>query len=247
MHRTRTLVTQWAKPGSAASKNGRVMGSAAWWVKLSAGGIAMERRFPFWPTQPRGRVLAIGNALALEFTKGMSEERWRDLQAPLPAGVEHALVLESKGERRVIAAEEGKTTEFAGYKVTVSQLLPQPPFPIITGGYEGAQSSVAVVTVTDPAGKRFERYVYQRFPEISQDMLEEVNERGMPKRRDADPGIRIGYVDASVSQVYLDELFGSEKEPGGPVCAGDPAAQGRAGGGHAELEDGVEAPDRFER
>lgn len=211
------LETQWVKPGTPAAANGDPMGSALWWVTLRAAGMGMERKFPFWPTLPHGRVMTMGGVLAVEFTKGMSEERWRDLQAELPAGAQHALVLESKGERQVVAAEEGKSIEFAGYKLKVSQLLPQPPFPIITKGYEGSQSSVAVVEVTDPKGQRFERYVYHRFPEISQDMLAELNERGMPKRRDADPGIRIGYVDASVSQLYLDEVFGSEREAGGPV------------------------------
>ncbi len=211
------LATQWVKPGTPAAGNGRSMGSAAWWVTLSAAGMGLERKFPFWPTQPRGRVMSMGGVLAMEFTKGMSEERWKDLQTELPSGAMHAFVLESKGERLVIPGDVGKTFEFAGYKVVVSQLMPQPPFPIITPGYEGGESSVAVLTVTDPAGKRFERYVYHRFPEINQDMLEEVNERGMPKRRDADPALRIGYVDASVAQVYLDEVFGSEKEAGGPV------------------------------
>lgn len=211
------LVTQWVKPGTPAASNGRPKGSATWWVTLTAQALELERRFPFWPTIPAGRALMIPGALGVEFTKGMSQQRWQDLQAVLPDGALHALVLEANGERRVVAAEQGKTINFAGYSITVSQLLPQPPFPIITAGYEGAQSSVAIVVVTDPQGKRFERYVYHRFPEISQDMLPELNERGMPKRRDADPGIRIGYIDASTAQVYLDEVFGSERQEGGPV------------------------------
>jgi hypothetical protein len=212
------LVSQWAKPGDAAAANGRPMGSPVWWVTVSAAGMGgLERRMPFWPALPRARFMPMAGVLAIEMTKAMPEERWRDLQAEIPAGTAHALVLEAGGERRVVAAEVGTPVQIAGYTVTVSQLMAQPPFPIITPGYEGSQSSVAVVAVTTPSGERFERYVYHRFPEISQDMLAEANERGMPKRRDADPAIRIGYVDASMSQVYIDEVFGSEREAGGPM------------------------------
>jgi hypothetical protein len=47
--------------------------------------------------------------------------------------------------------------------------------------------------------------VYHRFPEISQDLLDDLNERGMPARRDADAAVRIAYIDASQIQVYFDE------------------------------------------
>jgi hypothetical protein len=210
------LVSQWVKPTDPAAKQGELSGSATWWTTVSAASMGLERRLAFWPTIPRQRILPMAGVLVIEFTKGMSEQRWTDLQAQLPAGVMHALVLEAGGERKVVAADAGSTHEVGGYKVSVSQVMPQPPFPIITPGYQGAQSSVAVVGVTAPTGERFERYVYHRFPEIDQDMLAEVNERGMPKRRDADPAIRISYVDASVSQLYLDEVFGTEREAGGP-------------------------------
>ena len=77
-----------------------------------------------------------------------------------------------------------------GFKLDSSQLAPQPPFPIITEGYRGSTSSIAVVTVSPPKGDSFDRYVYHRFPQISQDMLKELKPNGMP-RRDADPMIRI--------------------------------------------------------
>lgn len=211
------LEKQYVKAGTPAAINGELTGSTLWWAKLVAREAGLERSLPFWPTLPRGRLTMMGSALAIEFTKGMSDQRWHDLQTPMPPGALHALVLEANGQREVIAAEPGKTVEFAGYRITVAQLMPQPPFPIITAGYQGAQSSVAVVAVIAPNGERFERYVYHRFAEISQDMLAQVNAQGMPSRRDADPSIRIGYVDSSVSQVYLDEVFGTEGEPGGPI------------------------------
>jgi hypothetical protein len=37
-----------------------------------------------------------------------------------------------------------------GYTIEVEDLAPEPPFPIITKGYEGATSSVAIVRVTAP-------------------------------------------------------------------------------------------------
>lgn len=208
------LVTQFVEPRSAAATNGRLTGAPAWWVTVSAASMGLERRLPFWPTMPRGRLTPLASVLNIEFTKGMTDERWTELQTELPAGAVHALVLTVGDERRVVAAEVAKTTEVGGYTVTVSQLLPEPPFPIITPGYQGGKSSVAVVAVTSPTGERFERYVYHRFPEINQDMVAQVS-GGMPARRDADPGIKIGYVDASVSQVYLDEVFGSERAAGG--------------------------------
>jgi hypothetical protein len=59
----------------------------------------------------------------------------------------------------------------------------------------------------------FDRWVYHRFPEISQDLLDELNERGMPRRRDADASIRIAYIDASKLQLYLDETGSDEASP----------------------------------
>lgn len=233
------LESQWVRPGTVAAANGRAKGSPTWWVRVSASAMGLERRLPFWTAQARGRVLSMGGVLGVEFTRGMPAQRWQDLQAELPAGAAHGLVLEAGGERKVVGVEAGTKAQIGGYEVEVEQLLAQPPFPIITPGYEGSQSSVAIVRVTPPAGKgvSFERYVYHRFPEINQDMLAEVNERGMPKRRDADPAIRIGYVDASVSQVYFDEVFGSEREAGGPVVR----AIMRPRGGAAKVTEGMKA------
>jgi len=171
------------------------------------------------PSIPARRVAASAE-LGVEYTMGssagMSESRWRDLSEELPPQTEHALVVEVPGKaggevagfRAVYAVKTG--TEIAigqtGYRLSVKELAAQPPFPIITKGYANATSSVAIVRVTDPDGKSFDRWVYHRFGEINQDMLDEQNASGMPKRRDADPAIRISYVDSSpLLQVYFDE------------------------------------------
>lgn len=171
------------------------------------------------PEVPAKRMDGL-DLLEIEYTRGMSEERWVELQATLPKGVRHALVVEvpakdgGAGLRAVYGVEEGKDLAIGqtGYVLNVQQVLERSPFPIITKGYEGASSSLVVVKVTTPkkadgsAGESFDRWVYHRFPEISQDMLPELNERGMQKRRAASSDIRISYIDASRLQAYFDEL-----------------------------------------
>jgi hypothetical protein len=154
-------------------------------------------------------LYAENDAMAIEYAIGMSDARWNELATPLPPKTDHGLIIQvGDAAARVVTAEEGKSFTERGWRVEVKQLLPEPPFPIITEGYKGASSSVAVVRVTPPAesGKQpFDRWVYSRFPAINQDMLEELNASGMPKRTDADPAIRIVLVEADKLRVYFDE------------------------------------------
>lgn len=161
--------------------------------------------------------------LAMEFTLGrfggMTEERFRDLSERLPPQTEHALVVEIPGAKDAAGVAGPATrvvqavtvgSRFAaggtGFQVEVLDLLPQPDFPIITPGYENATSSVAKVRITTPAGESFDRWVYHRFPEITQDFLPGQGQNGMPKRRAADPSIRVGYLDCSQPlAVYADQ------------------------------------------
>jgi len=99
------------------------------------------------------------------------------------------------------------------FVIDVKQVHPEPPFSIITPGYEGSTSSVAVVEITQPDGETFDRWVYHRFPRINQDLLPSET-GGRPSRRMADDSIRVGLIDASKLQVYLNEA-----EPGGPIDA----------------------------
>ncbi|MBL8761741.1 MAG: hypothetical protein JNL50_10600, partial [Phycisphaerae bacterium] len=171
--------------------------------------------FTLLPGEPARRV-SDASSFAIEYTggpgMGMTAERWRDLTETLPEATEHALIVEvpASGFRGVYAVKQGQELSIGdtGYRVSVTELAERPPFPIITEGYRGAESSVAIVRVTPATGAPFDRWVYHRFPEISQDMLSELNDRGMPKRRDADPAIRVGYVDCRALQVYFDDPEG---------------------------------------
>ncbi len=182
-----------------------------------------------FPAQASKRVLA-RESIAIEATRGLSDARWNELKTPLPPlgghGGLHGLIVDvpglgggggAPGLRKVYAVDEGTRLSVGttGYTLEVVSLAARPPFPLVTPGYEGASSSLAIVRVTPPSladgtlPPAYERWVYSRFPEISQDMLGEAGANGMPRRRAADPGIRITYVDASIVQVYFDERVGT--------------------------------------
>ena len=174
--------------------------------------------FTLQPETPARRVTE-NDLIAVEMTSGMSEQRWRDLQAPLPPGVQHGLIIEVPAAERedgatprvVVPAAVGNEYEIGqtGWSVAVKSVEPEPPFPIITEGYEGATSSVAVVRISPPddhegGSEPYDRWVYHRFPQINQDLLDGVTASGRPRRRDADPAIRVAYIDASKLQFYAD-------------------------------------------
>ncbi len=161
--------------------------------------------FILLPAKPAHRV-SESDLIGIELTRGMTDRRFAALSEVIPDAANHGIVVElpQAGVRTVLPAREGATHEVAGYTLTVESLLAQPPFPIITEGYEGATSSVALIKVVPPEGEAFTRYAYHRFPEIDQDILS-VAEDGRPNRRDADPSILISYIDADRLQIYLDE------------------------------------------
>ncbi len=176
--------------------------------------------FTLAPRLPAERVSQARGFLAIEYTTGpeggMSAERWRDLSEPLPPGAMWGLVVEvppappgTNGFRAVLPASEGQRFRVGetGYLILVKQLLAEPPFPIITEGYRGASSSVAVLEITTPDGRTFERFQYHRFPEISQDVAG-TQQDGRPARGATDPAIRTGLIEADTLQVYIDEPDG---------------------------------------
>jgi len=198
--------------------------------------------FTLPPALPAHRIATSRDAdgtavLSIEYTlgagAGMPEERWRDLAEPLPAGTMHALVVEVPGGagdgaapfRGVfpVNAGTGIVAGRTGFRLTVERIEPEPPFPIITEGYKGASSAVAIVRVTPPGGAPpFTRWIYHRFPEIGQDMLDETGPTGMPARRDADPSIRIALIEADHLIVQIDEPSPGTtraivRQPGGAV------------------------------
>lgn len=214
------------------------------------------------PRSPSQRISDNG-LLAVEYTLGaeggMTDRRWRDLTEQLPPDSQYGLVVEPAGGERVVRkGQEGDEFTVSGFKVRVKQLLPKPPLNIITPGYEGATSSVAIVDVTTPAGETFERYIYHRFPELNQD-LAGTKEDGRPNRRAADPMIHIGLIDSSRMQIYLDEprpgaLRAVAREPGGELRVSESVAPGErfvfldemGTGDGQQLRASLSVPERWE-
>jgi hypothetical protein len=182
--------------------------------------------FTLAPFLPKDRIAtsmddANNPILSIEYTMGetmgMSEERWRDVTEAVPTGTRHALVVEVpsgvEGEkiRRVVPIAAQRSFDVAGYTFDVTQVSSVPTFPIITKGFENASSAMAVVRVTTPggggvAGKRFERWVYARFPQINQDLEpDEVGANGMPRRGPPDPSVRIALIETDHLAVFIDE------------------------------------------
>lgn len=172
-------------------------------------------RYSLSPGSPAGRI-SDNDAFGVEYTEGMVEARWTALSAPIPPGTQQALIIEIPREQGVyynalpIVPGVKRVLSDTGFSVRVKEIMPEPPFPIITPGYEGATCAVAIVEVEAPAigdtpAETYERWVYHRFPEIAQDMLSDVDPAsGRPARRDADPAIRLTLIDASRLQVYID-------------------------------------------
>ena len=168
-------------------------------------------KFPFFPTQPANRIRS-NEAIGIEYTLGMDEQRWSDLSTDFKAEFQDALIVEVPDSGFRIAlpvrAKNRIPLGSTGWTLEVEQIAPQPPFPIITPGYRDATSSVAIVKLSKPASgdqpaKSFSRWVFHRFPELNQDLTPGAD--GRPIRSDPDPSIRVSYINASRLQIYLDE------------------------------------------
>ncbi|MEM7755158.1 MAG: hypothetical protein AAF297_05935 [Planctomycetota bacterium] len=174
-------------------------------------------RFTLSPDDPVRRSKATP-AFAIELSRGISASRWNDLTTPAPQGATDVLVVElpspnptTQPPRVVIPANAGAayTIGETGWEVAVRAFLPEPPFPIVTPGYEGAASSVAILRITQPDGAVYDRWVYSRFPELNQDLISRSDPNEPPTRRDADPAIRVGYLDLNKGHnlnIHIDEV-----------------------------------------
>ena len=160
---------------------------------------------------PANRVRS-NDVIALEYTRGMESQRWEDLRQDFRVDFQHGLIIEIPETGRRIAVPVAPGTRIpvvnSPWTVVVEQLAPEPPFPIITPGYEGATSSVAILKMIkapsgDQPAKEFTRWVFHRFPELNQDLTPTPG--GRPARSDPDPSIRVAYIDATKLQLYLDE------------------------------------------
>lgn len=192
---------------------------------------------------PAQRVGSLGDAISIESFERLPKERWEELLAPLPAGAQHGLIVEVPGAglSRVYGVAPGQTIEIGGYTLVVEALSPEPPLPIITPGYRGATSSVAVVRVRTPGGEVFSRYVYSRLPELNQDLVAQgAGADGQalpPKRRVAEGSIRLTYIDGSRVQVYLDET-GEVDDKGNAIVRGLVRVPGRPAAARERLIEG---------
>ncbi len=167
-------------------------------------------RFYFVPNLPRLRVSQLP-FIAIEYRKGLDEQTWREVTAPAPSAARHALAITMPGEQTptIVPVTEGLAFEWGGLGFEVEQLLPEPPFPIITPGFEESTSSVAIVKITSNDDE-ITRWVYSRFPEISQDLREGEREGdqadGRPNRENADDTlVRVRYLDLTGLHVIFDD------------------------------------------
>ncbi|MCW5756106.1 MAG: hypothetical protein KIT54_02610 [Phycisphaeraceae bacterium] len=163
-------------------------------------------RFFFVPGEPRLRLSQMP-MLAIEYRMGLDELSWREFTSQVVSDARHALAITMPGQDvpTIFPVVEGQTFEWDGMGFEVEQLLPEPPFPIITPGYENTTSSVAIVRITSGDDART-RWVYSRFPEISQDLFEGAQADGRPDRQAADETlVRVRYLDLTGLHVVIDE------------------------------------------
>lgn len=171
-------------------------------------------RFGLAPRLPTNRAASLGDAINIEVFDSLPQARWEELAAPLPDSALHGLIVEvpatesAPGLSRVYGVREGQTIDANGYRIVITDLAAEPPFPIITPGYRGAISSLAIARVTTPSGEVFERYCYSRFPELNQDLVSRESATGEtispPRRRQPSSAIRLTYIDSSRVHVYFD-------------------------------------------
>lgn len=197
----------------------------------------------FAPGIPSEQVASLGSGgFAIQYSVGMNPQRWRELTTVLPPESLWGLIVQTPGgTERVFGIKQGQTLAIPSeggqpaYELNIDLLSPTPTLPIVTPGYEGATSSVALVRVTPKGGGAltatpgsavaatsaanvpFTRYVYSRFPELNQDLSDERNERGMPKRTPASDRIRIVLVDASITNLHFDEQSTGAAPDSGPT------------------------------
>lgn len=196
--------------------------------------------FPFFLRDPTQRV-RFNDIVAIEFTREMNDDRWASLASPVPVAGRHALVVdipgadEGDGFRVVLPAQGGERLELGntGWKLFIKEFADEPPFPIITEGYQGATSSLAIVELTPPRAadgtqpETIERWIYHRYPEINQDLGTSPDPlTGRPMRGAPDPRIKVSYLDMTRLQVYLDEKTDGSvraivRQPGGAVRVTD--------------------------
>ena len=174
--------------------------------------VAAELRIP--AGSPRDRIARLGGALTLEHVPP-GDPRWEILDLPIDGEGSWSLALpDGAGGWRAVAVEVGSQVKAGGVTVEVVALHSSTPFPIITPGYDGADSEVAVLRVTTPEGATFERWVFARFPELDQD-IHGAKPDGQPDRRPADPALPIYLLPRQTMEVYIQDGQAVVRRAGG--------------------------------
>jgi len=137
-------------------------------IRLEVSGASIEESL--FARDSGGGLRARGLPIEFRWVQDAAE---RDtVFAPLTGA--HELYVEVKDppvtQRLSIAAGQTFSVPGTDYELTIKDL--QADWPMLTPGYEGASSPMASVDVTG-GGRRFNRTVIQRFPELSQDIDEQ--------------------------------------------------------------------------
>jgi hypothetical protein len=171
----------------------------------------------------------LNTALPFEF-RWIENAAERDaLCRPLAGPDELIVEIRDAGIVRTLAIRAGETYTIEGtpYSLTIEQLSQN--WPLMTPGYEGASSPVALVQV-DRGDKKYTRTVVQRFPHLSQD----IDETGM-RRKDGpyDPNLVLTYRTSARGGFLL--TAGEGIEPELAVFSVDGAVRRHSLGGDAAV------------
>ncbi|MCW5755210.1 MAG: hypothetical protein KIT24_10940 [Phycisphaeraceae bacterium] len=183
-------------------------------------GFQLTKRHFLTPDLAKYRGFSLVDGTQVDLVPRTTAESRDELAATVPDGALASLIIEIPNSndlrgpmRASLVGEAGGQSWFVkdplpigetGWIVQLEDFQPKNELRLITPGYEDAESAVAVVRVVPPEGAPFRRYVYARFPEIAQDILDDIDPAtGRPMRRDPHPGIRLGLIDSSGDRVHL--------------------------------------------
>jgi hypothetical protein len=130
---------------------------------------------------PAGSLL--NATVPFEFRWVRDEPERDELLRPLAGPHELTIEVRDPPARMTLAVTDGQTVPIDGtpYELTVKQLIPS--WPLLTPGFEGAHSPIALVDVSD--GERsYTRTVVARFPQLSRD-IDEQGVRHETERHDS--------------------------------------------------------------
>lgn len=134
------------------------------------------------------------------------EFRWLEDSQPSEAWSEpitgsHVLIVEVKDPpiRKMLDVRPGQQYEIEGtdYRLSIDSIFPT--WPLMTPGFEGARSPVMQVGVQG-GGKRYQRTVIERYPQLSQD----IDEQGTRHREGPyDPNLVLTYKNCTIHNFLI--------------------------------------------